>query len=506
MFQRGNRTVYSTHKSCPLQLPLAQGLGFRIPPYTIPLPAMRTLIVLSLLSSPVVAQGDFTLLGSGLFPNSVSADGSTVTGDNSFEYFLWTDSGGLQLIGGAPPQGNGGRASVDWDATTVSGTYIDPLTGLGQSGRYDIATGQWTPLGGIGGQSGPSIGSGWGISGDGTTSVGLGWVDPGEAHGTSWTAATGLVDLGSTVFDRSSRANACDFDGNVIGGWQDAPTGFRQGAIWVDGVQQIVANGGSAMGEVSCVSGDGRWFGGLGVAANNREAYIYSDATGVTSLGHLAPTNSGGTSGISADGKTAVGFDRPFGPALFGQGFIWRPNTGITDINDVANLLGINTQGVTMSLPLAVSPDGRTIVGAGRQGFATVGWRLRLPEAQCGVVLFGFGGSNANELTLIGDGNGSIGTNLDLTVTNAFGDIALLAVSAGAADTPLGDVLLRIDANLFSGLFTMIPGAGGAVFSTPLPNSTGLVGAQVFAQAFAFEPGQAGQLAASNGLKLKICN
>ncbi|MHC4376782.1 MAG: hypothetical protein ACYS26_09320 [Planctomycetota bacterium] len=467
---------------------------------------MRTLIALSLLSAPALAQGDFTVLGPGLFANSVSADGSTITGDNSFEYFLWTDSGGLQLIGGAPPQGNGGQATIDWDATTVSGTYIDPGTGLGQSGRYDIATGQWTALGGIGGQSGSSIGSGWGISGDGSTSVGLGWISAGGAHATSWTAATGMIDLGSTVPDRSSRANACDFDGNVVGGWQDATTGFRQGAIWVDGVQQIVMDGAASMGEVSCVSGDGRWAGGLGVSANNREAYIYSDATGVISLGHLAPTNSGGTSGVSADGKTAVGFDRPFGPALFGQGFVWRPDTGMSDLNDVATFLGIDTQGVTMSLPLGVSPDGRTIVGAGRQGITTVGWRLRLPEADCGVVLFGFGGSSANELVLVGDGSGSIGTNVDLTVTNAFGDVALLAVSGGAADAPLGDVLLRIDANLFSGLFTMTPGTGGAVFSTPLPNDAGLVGGEVFAQAFAFEPGQVGQLAGSNGLKLKICN
>lgn len=467
-----------------------------------------SLLALPLLAPAAFAQGDFTVLGPGLFANSVSADGSTITGDNSFEYFLWTDAGGLQLIGGAAPQGNGGQATVDWDASTVSGTYIDPGTGLGQMGRYDIATGQWTPLGSIGGQSGSSLGSGWGISGNGLTSVGLGWINAGDAHGISWNSTTGLVDLGSSIPDRSSRANGCDFDGDVIVGWQDAITGFRQGAIWRDGVQEIVTDSsGSPMGEVACASAEGRWVGGLGVSAINREAYIYSEATGVIGLGHLAPLNSGGTSGVSADGNTVVGFDRPFGPALFGQGFIWRPGNGMVDINVVANSLGIDTQGTTMSLPLAISPDGRTIVGAGLQnGFNTVGWRLRLPEPDCGIVLYGFGGSQANGLVLVGEGSGSIGTNVDLTVTNAFGDVAVLAVSAGIGQAPLGDVLLRIDAGLLSGQFTMLPGAGGATFSTPLPNNVGLVGGEVFAQAFAFDPDQAGQLSGSNGLKLKICN
>jgi uncharacterized membrane protein len=43
-----------------------------------------------------------------------------------------------------------------------------------------------------------------------------------------WDEAGGMVDLGSIVAGRSSRANAISANGSVIVGWQDEPTGTKR--------------------------------------------------------------------------------------------------------------------------------------------------------------------------------------------------------------------------------------------------------------------------------------
>jgi hypothetical protein len=462
-------------------------------------------LVIAAASTPALAQGDFTILGPDLFPGSVSGDGSVITGEVSgVGYFLWTEAGGLVPIGGSPGQGAGGQPTIDWDATVVSGTAPNPVTGTTELSRYDIASGQWVNLGGIGGQSGSSVSSGWGLSGDGSVSVGLGWVNAGGAHAIRWTADGGTQDMGSSVPDRSSRANAADFDGDVIVGWQDSQFGFRQGAVWVNGNQFLITQGGQQMGELGCVSADGQWSGGVGVFSNGQQAYLFNPTQGVVNLGHLQPTFDGGTTGLSADGKVAIGFDRPFGPALFGRGFYWTKETGMVDLNSLASSLGIDTQGVTMSLPLGISPDGRTIVGAGL-GSGAVGWRLVLPEPACGYVGYGYGGAAANELVLTGEGSPAVNGNVELVATNAFGDTGFLALGFNDGELPLGNLVLRLDALSLIDIYLMAPGPLGATFQATLPNNPALAGAAVFAQAFAVEPTQPGQLAASNGLKVTIC-
>ncbi|MBT2416252.1 T9SS type A sorting domain-containing protein, partial [Streptomyces sp. ISL-12] len=74
----------------------------------------------------------------------------------------------------------------------------------------------------------------------------------------------------------------------------------------------------------------------------------------------------GGATGISADGGTVIGFFRPFAaPPMSGEGFIWTAGGGRINLNDYATSLGIATQGVIMSLPLAISKDGKKIAGIG---------------------------------------------------------------------------------------------------------------------------------------------
>ena len=177
-------------------------------------------------------------------------------------------------------------------------------------------------------------------------------------------------------------------DGSTVVGWQDSESGFRQAAIWVNGVQQLIffPNGDRAQ-AAGAISDDGVWVGGDGNFANNFQAYRWSEATGVETLGPpLQPGWRGATTSLNEDGSIAVGYYRPQGPALFGSGFIWTEALGVTDLNSYAESLGIDTQGIVMSLPLDISADGSTIVGAGRDSNnQRVGFVLKLAPTILGT-------------------------------------------------------------------------------------------------------------------------
>jgi len=380
--------------------------------------AITTLAALTLAAG--ASAQSFHNLG-GITPTGVSADGSVVAA-SVFQgsFFVWTEAGGLVNIGGNAVAGN---ASISDDGTKIGGTIVDPSTGLSEFARYVIADGVWTPLGGLGASCDNSMSSGWGMSGDGEMVVGLGWVANCRAHGVSWSASTGVVDLGSTVPDRSSRANAANFDGSVIVGWQDASTGFRQGAVWRNGVQSVIfTNTGGLISEASGVSADGTWIIGSGSSSNGFNAWRYSDDTGFETIG-TPPSFGwrGASTAISADGSVIVGFYRPFpGPATFGQGFIWTEADGMINLNDFVASQGVNTEGVTLALPLGISADGRTIVGLGSGG---VGFVVTLTQAgECPGDVTGSGSVDLADLNLV---LANFGQTTDAGDTNGDGVVDL---------------------------------------------------------------------------------
>lgn len=343
----------------------------------------KTLVIFSFVLGLFVFQSSHAqlyLIGSGLTATDTNTDGSVVVGDNGGEHFMWTESGGVMLIGGVGPSGYGGQTSVNGAGTVIAGTRVNPSNNLGELSSYDIATGIWTSHGSLGSSSGNSASSAWGFSGDGSTIVGLGWISAGSAHAVYWTNSTGVVDLGSTVSGRSTRANKANQDGTIIGGWQDSSSGFRQGAIWVNGVQSLITHpNGDRATEVGALSSDGIWAGGGQGFGNNFQAWKWSQNTGIIDIGP-APTAGwrGAISGLSADGSIAVGFYRPFpAPATFGRGIIHTDALGMLDLTDYAVSLGIDVQGAVLALPLDISDDGTTIVGLTNNGS---GFVLRLPN------------------------------------------------------------------------------------------------------------------------------
>jgi hypothetical protein len=316
-------------------------------------------------------KSQLTVMGLGNYTVGAISDNGVVSMHTSGGgVYKWSTSGGLVQIGsitnGYPAAG---RTMVSNDGTKIASSVTNAATGFNEISTYDAATSTWANKGGLvpTGWDG-SVSSTWGMSSNGTTIVGLGWLTAANAHAVKWDAVNGVVDLGSMVSGRSSRANAVNSDGTVVVGWQDEPTGTRSGARWVNGVESFITDGsGNNLGEAGAVSADGNTI--IGSAMPN--PYVWNTTSGVTYIIH--PNSSvffrGGATGISANGTIVVGYFRAFSaPPMSGEGFIWTAANGRVNLNDYATTLGIATNGVTMGLPLAISQDGKKIAGVGTNG------------------------------------------------------------------------------------------------------------------------------------------
>lgn len=283
--------------------------------------------------------------------------------------YKWTvDSGIVQI--GALSSGNmiSGNALISTNGSVISSSQTNPVTGFEEISTYDMATSTWTNRGAlVPAAAGGSESCSWGMSPDGNTVVGLGYIaaGPSEAHAIKWNQASGLVDLGSMVPGRSSRANAVNADGSVVVGWQDEPMGIRRGTKWVDGVETFITdNSGNNVREAQGVSADGSTIIGTG----DPNPYVWTAATGMTYITHPNASFffSGGATGISGDGKKVIGYYRQFGGMpMDGEGFIWTRDGGRVNLNEYVESLGISTNGITLGLPTAISQDGTKIAGTG---------------------------------------------------------------------------------------------------------------------------------------------
>lgn len=338
-------------------------------------PMFKTFAVLGILAltaGALAAPPAYYNLGANRFVSGLSADGTVAAAYvSSGAFYRWTPGGGIVSIDGVA---SAGQAKVSHDGTRICGMTLNPITNLREMSYYDSTTATWTGLGGIGGSSGSETSSGWGISGDGQSVVGLGWVSAASAHAIHWRNGL-MTDLGSTVAGRSTRANAADYDGSVIVGWQDSATGFRQAAVWNNGVQTLIFdNANNPVSEASAVDAAGYYVTGIGTSG--QQAWRWNPDTGHEPLGTLGiPGGRGYGTGITADGQTIVGFERPFGPPLTGQGFLWRQGVGLVNLTTYALSKGVPLPGGTvLALPLAISADGSTVAGmtSAGNGFVVV--------------------------------------------------------------------------------------------------------------------------------------
>lgn len=315
-----------------------------------------------------IVKAQLTVIGLGNYNvGAVSDNGVVSLHTSAGAIYKWDASGGLVQIGsisnGYPAAG---RTIVSNDGTKISSSVTNVATGFNEISTYDVATATWVNRGGLvpTGWDG-SVSSTWGMTANGSTIVGLGFLTAANAHAVKWDEVNGMVDLGSIVQGRSSRANAINASGTVIVGWQDESNGTRSGAKWQDGVESFITdNNGNNVGEAGGISADGSTI----IGSANPNPYVWNAVSGLTYITHPNASFSfkGGATGISGAGTKVIGYYRAFGaPPMSGEGFIWTSATGRVNLNDYAVSLGIATNGVTMGLPLAISQDGKKIAGMG---------------------------------------------------------------------------------------------------------------------------------------------
>jgi probable HAF family extracellular repeat protein len=206
------------------------------------------------------------------------------------------------------------------------------------------------------------------VSADGAVVVGMAENAAGYQRAFRWTASGGMQDLG-TLGGTWSEAYAVSPDGSVVvgssyyytetarqrrafrwtesGGMQDLGTLGGNGS-WANGVS---ADGSVVVGVVSYYSYYGNYY----------RAFRWTVDGGMQDLGTLGGGRSW-ANGVSADGSVVVGWARNAAGEYCA--FRWTAAGGMKNLNTTYAIL--LTDGSVLRYALAISPDGRYIVGVGR--------------------------------------------------------------------------------------------------------------------------------------------
>ena len=322
----------------------------------------------------------FTLAQSAL-PSDVGANGSMVVGGfREGGGFYWMPTTGVIQVGGKD------ASSVSRDGKTIVGTALDQQN-KSQAAIW-LRSAEWKLLGSVVPNPAPCddlISSSFGASADGKVIVGLAWNGCNFARAFRWEESTGMVDLGSTVAGRSSRANGVSGDGRVVVGWQEHTLGYRQGARWVDGRQTIFTGPAEIVGEARAATTDGSIIVGQSCRfgdATDQSAWSWTPGGGVVCLPPprimLPAGRIGAAYAVSDDGRV-IGGAQTFG--LESESVIWIDRTPYY-LKDYVRAHGVPSafEGwVNTGFVLGMSRDGRVLVGYGAGPRDFTGYVVVLP-------------------------------------------------------------------------------------------------------------------------------
>lgn len=291
---------------------------------------------------------------------SMTSNGKVLVGTDIYggNAFRWSKGRGTQFLGDA-----GGQVSIARDGSTIVGNVVrhgHTTAAIWQGGT------RWRSLGGYPGSEGcPDLSDAYAVSNGGTTVVGLGW-DGCKATGFRWTESTGMRSLGS-LDGQASRANDVSADGQVIVGWDDAPTGERRGARWVRGTESLLGNSKLFLGSAEAETPNGNVIVGqeAGKGDVHKQAYRWTKSKGGRLIGKLpggGPFSVAAGLSVTDDGKVVVGFSG----GQFRDAFVWTKRTGMFKLQDYLESLGVKgLDGWRLDTAIAISGDGSTIAGWG---------------------------------------------------------------------------------------------------------------------------------------------
>jgi probable HAF family extracellular repeat protein len=300
---------------------------------------------------------------------AVNANGSVVVGAfNSGGGFYWMPTTGSIFLGGQQAIG------VSGDGTRIVGVAYD-AKGI-ENAAFWLRGTEWQLLGSFANAvpCDKDLSTATATSRDGSVIVGIGFNGCGPAHAFRWEEKAGIVDLGSVVSGGSTQAMGVSGDGRVVVGGQDGATGYRQGARWVDGREELFSGPGGMVGSTRAVNRDGSIVAGRQCRpdlTSDQSAWIWTPEKGVECL--PAPGRKSSqlvviteANAMSDDGRV-IGGRQGAASSTDQDAVIWidRSPAYLKDFlraNGVPDAFAtwINTGEIT-----GVSPDGRVLVGYG---------------------------------------------------------------------------------------------------------------------------------------------
>jgi probable HAF family extracellular repeat protein len=324
---------------------------------------------------------DLGSLGSGnAIAYGVSANGGVVTGISTAtggigggndRGFRWTAAGGIQDLDSSPNDGVMVRVhGISADGNTIVGEYghypeCNPNCAFTWSGGlFDI-------LGGLpGGWYSPTP---TGASKDGGVIVG--WAHQtygGPDHAWRYTGLSGFVDLGALPNSCcGSQALAVSEDGAVVVGYSYDVNMHQHAFRWTQksGMQDLGflsagsfsnATGASTNGSVVVGYADTNVNCPPGLSRCN-VPFRWTKATGMVALPILSGKGWAVTTGVSADGKTVVGYDSQ--NCCNWVAWRWTQATGKQTINDWLADVGVDATAFNFYSAYAVTANGEGVVG-----------------------------------------------------------------------------------------------------------------------------------------------
>lgn len=210
----------------------------------------------------------------------VSRDGQVIVGESTNaaavrRAFRWTAASGMQDLGGLTANGASVAYGVSGDGAVAVGTAAS-------SNGARAVRWQGGSVLDLGVLSGSSTSGAFGVNGDGSVVVGTS-----GSYAFRWTAAGGMVDLGS-LGGVISAANAVSADGAVVVGYATLADGTDRAFRWTAGAGMTslgLLNGGTYS-EASAISDDGSVIVGKADNGSGDRAVIWKDLV-LQDLEHL---------------------------------------------------------------------------------------------------------------------------------------------------------------------------------------------------------------------------
>ncbi len=325
-------------------------------------------------ASTASAQTSFTALGDlpgGTFRSEascVSANGSVVVGrstvaPNQAEAFRSVGSSIVSigdLTGGSL---QGFALGVSADGSVIAGKG----NGLAGTEAFKWQGGVFTRLGGTvaGGVFGSVANA---INSDGSVCAGSRELAGFVLEACRWNGTT-LQPLGFLAGGGdASFALGVSGDGTIVVGGSDTIIGteaFRwTQASGMVSLGDLPGGGATPISEAAAISRNGTTIVGTGTSSNGTEAFRWTQATGMVALGGLPGGDSQSDAhAVSARGDFIVGASA--GPSGLDEAVIWDAGNGFRSIKALLQADEINLTGWTLVDALGISDNGRTVVGYG---------------------------------------------------------------------------------------------------------------------------------------------